>query len=297
VTTPITLGFKAFDAHELLCHFVAVQAGLYQRDGIAVQLTDITFVADADLPEHLFQASCGAALVGAVRASAVRGSGQKVVFVAVDRPMFWIWSRAPLAGLAALAGGSLATFPALAPPHALANIVLRTAGLEAGMEASLQTGRDVTLLPARDDLARLGLLRSGSADAAVISSAIAPARMAGLGFHPLCFIGDELRLPTTGLAVDQAHVQRAPDQVHALVGIHRESLRLVHADRELTAAVLRDWFDIAPAIAAETAQCYATAFTTDGRTSPAIAQGAIDALCAALGIAARPAWDRIYALD
>jgi ABC-type nitrate/sulfonate/bicarbonate transport system substrate-binding protein len=286
VTAAITLGFKAFDAHELLCHFVAVHAGLYQRERIAVQLADITFVADSELPEHVFQASCGAAL-----ASAVKGSGQKVVFVAVDRPMFWIWSRAPLAGVAGLVRGRLATYPAIAPPHALANIVLRKAGLDVGPDG----GRDVTLLPARDDVARLGLLRSGSVDAAVISSAIAPARMTGLGFHQLCFIGDELRLPTTGLAVDQAHLQRAPDQVRALVDSHRESLRLVHSDRDLTTAVLRDWFDVSPDIAAATAQCYATAFTTDGRTSPAIAQGAIDALCTAMGIAVRPAWDRVYA--
>jgi ABC-type nitrate/sulfonate/bicarbonate transport system substrate-binding protein len=284
VTTPITLGFKAFDAHELLCHFVAVHAGLYQRECIAVQLADITFVADSELPDHVFQASCGAALL-----SAVKGSGQKVVFVAVDRPMFWIWSRAPLTSVAGLARGRLATYPAIAPPHALANIVLRKAGLD--------LAQDVTLLPARDDVARLGLLRSGSVDAAVISSAIAPARMAGLGFHPLCFIGDELRLPTTGLAVDQAHLQRAPEQVRALAAIHRESLRLLHADRDLTAAVLCDWFDISPDIASDTAQRYATAFTADGRTSPAIAQGAIDALCTAMGIAARPAWDRVYACD
>jgi ABC-type nitrate/sulfonate/bicarbonate transport system substrate-binding protein len=282
VTAPITLGFKAFDAHELLCHCVAVHAGLYQRDGIAVQLADITFSADTELPDHVFQVSCGAAL-----ASALQGSGQKVVFVAVDRPMFWIWSRTPLDSVAGLARRRLATFPALAPPHALTNIVLRMAGLDAG--------RDVTLLPARDDVARLGLLRSGSVDAAVISSAIAPARMAGCGFHPLCFIGDELRLPTTGLAVHQAQLQRAPEQVRALVEIHRESLRLIHADRDLTAAVLRDWFDVSPDIAAETAQRYATSFTADGRTSQAIAQGAIDALCTAMDIAAHPAWDQVYA--
>jgi ABC-type nitrate/sulfonate/bicarbonate transport system substrate-binding protein len=203
--------------------------------------------------------------------------------------MFWIWSRAPLAGLAGLAQCRLATFPALAPPHALANIVLRMAGMDAG--------RDVTLLPARDDVARLGLLRSGSADAAVISSAIAPARMVGLGFHELCCVGDELRLPTSGLAVDQAQLQRAPEQVRALVDIHRESLQLVHANRDLTAAVLRDWFDVSREIAEETAQRYATAFTADGRTSQAIAQGAIEALCAAMGVAARPDWSRVYVLE
>jgi hypothetical protein len=79
VTAAITLGFKAFDAHELLCHFVAVQAGLYEREGIAVQLADITFVTDNELPEQLFR-RCGAFQRG--------GATAEGLFVAVDQPMF-----------------------------------------------------------------------------------------------------------------------------------------------------------------------------------------------------------------
>lgn len=277
----ITLGFKAFDPHELLVHFVAVRAGLYRRESLEVELADITFVADNELPDDWYQASCGAALT-----SAVRGLAQKVVFVAVDRPMFWIWSRTPLGHLSGLRGRSLATFPSQAPPHNLANIVLRKAGIDPANE--------VRLLQARDDVARLGLVRSGSADAAVLSSAIAPARLTALGFESLCWIGDELRLPTTGLAVDAAHIARAPAEVRALVGIHREALRRVHADPDLAATVLREDFDVSAEHAAGTAQLYRTAFTADGRTSPEIAQRAIDALCAALAIAQRPAWDQVY---
>jgi hypothetical protein len=279
--TTITLGFKAFDAHELLCHFVAVSAGLYRSKHLDIELIDITFVPDTELPDHVFQASCGAAL-----ASAVRGLGQKIVLVAVDRPMFWIWSRTPLDDVSGLAQRKLATFPVIAPPHRLANIILQKAGVDVANE--------MTLLPARDDVARLGLLRSGNVDAAVISSAIPPARMAALGFHRLCFFGDELRIPTTGLAVEQAQLRRAPEQLRALVEVHKESLRLIHADPVLTAGVLRDWFDVGPDISDETAKRYATAFTRDGRTSQDIAQGAIDAVCDAMDISSRPAWDQVY---
>ena len=80
--TRVLLGFKAFDPHELLCHFVAAEGGLYSRHGIRVRLVDITFVPDAELPAELFQVSCGAALAGALQ-----GNGQRVVFVATDRPM------------------------------------------------------------------------------------------------------------------------------------------------------------------------------------------------------------------
>lgn len=279
--TRITLGFKAFDPHELLVHCVAARAGLYRRERLEVELADITFVPENELPEDWYQASCGAALV-----SAVRGLAQRVVFVAVDRPMFWIWSRTPLGHLSGLRGRSVATFPAQAPPHNLANMVLRKAGID--------VAREVRLLQARDDVARLGLLRSGSADAAVLSSAIAPARMMALGYHQLACIGDELRLPTTGLAVDAAHIARAPDEARTLVGIHRAALRYVHDDAELTATVLREDFDVGADIAADTALLYRASFTADGRTSPEIAQGAIDALCNALAVAERPAWDSIY---
>ena len=122
--TAVTLGFKAFDAHELLCHFIAVEAGFYARHGLQVELVDITFVADADLPGNWFQASCGAAL-----SSAVRGRQQRVVLVAADKPMFWIYSRPDLKRIEDLRGVRLATFPPTAPPRHLANIVLARGGL------------------------------------------------------------------------------------------------------------------------------------------------------------------------
>ncbi|MGH8033780.1 MAG: ABC transporter substrate-binding protein [Lysobacterales bacterium] len=277
----VTLGFKAFDAHELLCHFIAVNAGLYRRERLEVELADITFTPETELPQHFFQASCGAALV-----SALQGLGQKIVFVAVDRPMFWIYSRVPHDGLPGLRHGKIATFPVVAPPHQLANLILQKEGLIAG--------ENVSLLPARDDVARLGLLKSGSVDAAVISSAIAPARMAALGFHQLCWFGDSLRIPTTGLAIDQAFSRREPGLVQTLVRIHAESLQLIHGDPVQTGAVLCEYFDVSAAISHETARLYARAFTPDGRTSQVIAERAICSLCDVMAIAQRPAWNEVY---
>ena len=279
---PVTLGFKAYDAHELLCHFVAFSAGLYQRDRLHVELADITFIADTELPLHFFQASCGAAL-----AAALKGLGQQIVFVAVDRPMFWIYARAPLQDLSSLAHRKISTFPAGAPPHHLANMILQKAGLN--------VKQDLTLLPARDDTARLGLLKSGSVDAAVISSSIAPAKMAQYGFNRLCCFGDEIRIPTTGLAVDRTYIEQEPELVQTLVGIHKQSLRLIHADPDLTGTVLRDYFDVETSICQETARLYAASFTLDGRTSQGIAQGAIASLCDSLGVPHRPAWNQVYA--
>lgn len=44
------LGFKAFDPHELLCHFLAEHSGYYRDAGLQVELSDITFTPDTELP-------------------------------------------------------------------------------------------------------------------------------------------------------------------------------------------------------------------------------------------------------
>jgi NitT/TauT family transport system substrate-binding protein len=279
--TAITLGFKAFDAHELLVHFVASEAGLYRHAGLQVELADITFVAEAELPVHWFQASCGAAL-----ASAVKGIAQRVVLVAVDRPMFWIYARPGLDGLAGLKNRRLATFPAVAPPHHLANIVLSRSGLD--------PAREVQLHCARDDVARLGLLMSGNVDAAVISSAVAPARLAALGFNMICFLGDEIRVPTTGLGIDQRFLQQQPQLVGQLVAAQRQALALIHDDPERVARVLVKCFDLAEGYARPTAGAFRPCYTADGLTPAAIAQAAIDALCRSLNVGPPPPWQDIY---
>ena len=280
----VTLGFKAFDPHELLCHFVALEAGLYRDRSLQVELVDITFVPETEMPAHWFQASCGAAL-----SSAVKGIPQRIVFVAVDRPMFWLYARPGIDNIAGLRNQRLATFPAIAPPHHLANLILTRAGLD--------VAKDVTLRSARDDVARLGLLKSGHVDAAVISSAVAPAKLNALGFSALCLFGDEIRIPTTGLAVDRSFRENESETTASLVAAHRESLKIIHHDLALVARVLQTHFDVAPEHLEVTARMYPSCFTQNGTTSAEIAQAAVAALGKSLGVGSPPEWHSIYRFD
>ena len=250
----IKLGFKAFDPHELLCHFLAHKAGLYRRENISVQLIDITFTPDDALAPHLFQASCGAAL-----AAALKGAPQRVIAVAVDRPMFWIYGADHIADWADLVDGRFATFPAPAPPHQMANIILQKAGVDMAR---------LGLLPARDDVARLGLLKSGSVDAAVISSSISPVKIEQYGIKTLAFFGDKLRLPSTGLAVDEAFIKAEPDLTTTLAEIWRGSLARIHEDVELVATVLEETFDVPGDLKHATAERYRGFYTSSGQTTP-----------------------------
>jgi ABC-type nitrate/sulfonate/bicarbonate transport system substrate-binding protein len=279
--TAITLGFKAFDAHELLCHFVAVKAGLYQKQNLQVELADITFMPETELPRQWFQASCGAAL-----ASAVKGIPQRVVFVATDQPMFWMVADRSIKTVGELKNKRIASFPAVAPPHHLANIILARAGLAAA--------EDVSLHCARDDIARLGLLKCSHVDAAVISSAMAPAKLAALGFNILCFFGDQIRIPTTGLAIDQRSLEREFDLVQLMVEVHKESLHLIHHDLILLGQVLQEYFDVANEHTDATARLYQSCYTQDGRTTADIAQAAINSLAKSLNLAVAVPWQEIY---
>ena len=277
----LQLGFKAFDPHELLCHFVAVEAGLYKRENLQIELVDITFIPDTELPKQMFQASCGAAL-----SSALKGIPQRIIFVATDKPMFWIYSSPDITTLAQLKSHKISTYPLTAPPHHLANIILKDAGLN--------IEKDLTLLTARDDISRLGLLKSGNVNAAVISSAIAPAKIEHMGFNKLCFFGDEIRIPTTGLGVDQSFLEKEPDLANAFVAVLRESQTLIHQDPDLVGKVLQHYFDVDTEIRNETAELYKQYYTQEGKTTKEIAQGAINSLCKSMNISKQIAWDQIY---
>ena len=140
--TKVHLGFKAFDIHELLTHFVAQRGGFYQQQALEVGLIDSTFIPDDKLPPNTFHAACGAALMGYVN-----GANYKVLLVNTDRPMFWLYSTNGEAAIAELAGKRVASYPDLAPPaHFLATI-----------SASVNP----KLLPVGTDVARIGMLKSG----------------------------------------------------------------------------------------------------------------------------------------
>ena len=278
------LGFKAFDPHELLCHFVAVEAGLYKRENLQIELVDITFIPDTELPKQMFQASCGAALT-----SALKGIPQQIIFVATDKPMFWIYSSPDITSKAQLKSHKFATFPLIAPPHHLANIILKDAGLN--------IEKDLTLVTARDDTARFGLLKSGNVDAAVISSAIAPPKIEQMGFNKLCFFGDEIRIPTTGLAVNRSFLDQEPELTHTFVNVLKESLTLIHQGPNLVGKVLQYYFDVDAEISNETAELYIQYYTHAGRTTNETAQGAINSLCKTMNITKQIAWEQIYDLS
>jgi uncharacterized protein YjhX (UPF0386 family) len=144
------------------------------------------------------------------------------------------------------------------------------------------------LLPARDDSARLGLLLSGDVDAAVLSSAVSPERIARRGLPTLRFFGDVLRLPTTGLAVPADLLAREPGLVRAMCACYREGLRLLREDAGMTADAFAAVLELSSAEAASAVALVRDCYTRDGRGDSDLQAGAIEAVRRALGGRAPP---------
>ena len=276
----VTLGFKSYDSHELACHFVARQVGLYRRHGLQVRLTDTTYVPDTQLPARIFHAACGAALT-----AWFDGADARVVFVAADRPMFWLYAQPGLGGLVDLEGSVVAGYPAMAPPAVFLRAILRA--------YSIDPSRVVTLA-ARDDVARMGLLSDNSVAAALISSATAPQSLAAHGFTEVLFLGDEIRVPTTGLAVDPGTIESAPDLVAAMCHCHREALTLIHDEPGVLEAALSEFVSSVGAEQAAMAARVRACYTRDGRVAATTLDGAIDLVSMALGKTAPGAQNSLY---
>jgi len=266
----VYLGFKAFDIHELGCHFVASHAGIYEAQGLRVRLIDTTFTTDEQLPPLSFQAACGSALAGWLK-----GAPFKVVFVATDHPMFWLHGRAGLTW-DKLKGGTIAGFPSAAPPSHFLRHVLGKVGLD--------SASDVKVLSVRDDVARLGLLRSGDVDAAVVSSAVLPPQAESCGFSPMAFIGDVVRVPTTGLAVHASALREQTELVRSMCRAYRMALHVLHTDYGLLSAALMRFPGFQGEDAAAACEIIRTFYTRDGRSAHNVLEHGIELMRSALGL-------------
>lgn len=279
----IECGIKAFDVHELLCHFVARRCGFYESIGLDVRLVDTSFIPDDKLPEaNYFQVACGAALLSwNVRF--------RVVLAAVTRPMFWLYGAAGIGAVEQLAGKRIATYPPPAPPYWFNRIVLRKQGLD--------PDKDVGLKPARDDAIRLGLLREGAVDGALISSAISPVAIQGLGLNTLTMLGDELTVVTSGIATTEKIASEDPELVAGLANVYRQSLAVIHDSPAVIHSILKDVMSISHEDAVKTYELILPCYTPDGYVDAESLQAGLADLGAEPGMDVPPDAGEIYDLE
>jgi NitT/TauT family transport system substrate-binding protein len=261
--TEVECGIKAYDVHELYCHFLAERLGYYADEGLRVRVVDVTFVADEDLPKRsYFQVACGAAFLGRRH-----GFPFKVVLAAATRPMFWLHAAPEFESIESLRGKRLATYPPVAPPHWFNRVLLRKHGLD--------PDNDLEFWPCRDDIIRLGMLRAGDVDAALLSSATSPVTVQRLGLRTLALTGDEVRFVTTGVATLEPILNEQRDLIEAVVRAHRRGLAAIHEQPQEAIAVLAEILRESDDVAAETFELMRHCFTADGVAETELLAGAL----------------------
>ena len=281
----IDLAYVGRGIHEELIAYVADQEGYYTDEGVHVAIRDgIRWEA-----ERLRRG----ATIGLGRALLSRltgGIGWKVLCVNTHRPLFWFLGRSDLTSMADLRGRRLAVHAAHTAPGCFARIVLRKHGLDPDrdLECVVRAPGDYQM-----DLRRL---RDGSLDAAYVGSTLSPEQVAAEeGFSVLSWAGDHFQIPTVGIAVDSARIPLDDPALQALTRANRRALVTIAEQPRLAVGYIATFLD---RLTIEEAQQYYDRyirpyFTPDGRVDLAVAQHAVDAVAAELGVASVAA-DEIY---
>jgi ABC-type nitrate/sulfonate/bicarbonate transport system substrate-binding protein len=281
----IDLAYVGRGIHEELVAHVADQEGYYEDEGVHVAIRDGVTWQEARLRRG--------ATIGLGRALLSRlsdGIGWKVLSVNTHRPLFWFLGGADVTSMADLRGRRLAVHAAHTAPGCFARIVLRKHGLDPDRDL------ECVVRPPGDYQMDLRHLRDGSIDAAYVGSTLSPEQVAEEeGFHVLAWVGDHFQIPTVGIAADPAHVPLDSPALRALVRANQRALKTIAEQPGLAVDYIAAFLD---RLTREEAQRHyeryiGPYFTPDGQVDLDIAQQAIDAVAAELGVTPAAA-DEIY---
>jgi ABC-type nitrate/sulfonate/bicarbonate transport system substrate-binding protein len=273
----IDLAYVGRGIHEELVAYVADQEGYYTDEGVHVAIRDGVRWKTERLRRG--------AMIGLGRALLSRlteGIGWTVLSVNTHRPLFWFLGSAKVTSMADLRGRRLAVHAAHTAPGCFARIVLRKHGLDPDrdLECVVRSPGDYQM-----DLRRL---RDGSIDAAYVGSTLSPEQVAEEeGFRLLAWVGDHFQIPTVGVVVDPAHIPLDSPALQALVRANQRALRTIAAQPGLAVNYIASFLHrLTPDEVQQYYERYvAPYFTPDGRVDLNIAQQAIDAVAAELGVA------------
>jgi ABC-type nitrate/sulfonate/bicarbonate transport system substrate-binding protein len=281
----IDLAYVGRGIHEELVAYVADQEGYYTDEGVHVAIRDGVRWKTERLRRG--------ATIGLGRALLSRltdGVGWKVLSVNTHRPLFWFLGGAGVTSMAELRGRRLAVHAARTAPGCFARIVLRQHGLDPDrdLECVVRAPGDYQM-----DLRRL---RDGSIDAAYVGSTLSPEQVAEEeGFRLLAWVGDHFQIPTVGVVVDPVHIPLDSPALQALVRANKRALRTIAEQPRLAVDYIASFLN--RLTRDETQRYYeryvGPYFTPDGQVDLNIAQQAIDAVAAELGVVSVAA-DEIY---
>jgi NMT1/THI5 like len=281
----IDLAYVGRGIHEELIAHVADQEGYFGDEGVHVAIHDGTTWDEERLRSY--------ATIGLGRALLSRLTDNvpwTMHSVNTHQPLFWFIGNESVTSMAELRGRRLAVHAPHTAPGCFARIVLRKHGLD--------PDRDVECVMRHPGDYQMDLrkLRDSSIDAAYIGSTIGPEQVADEeGFHVLAWVGDHFQIPTVGIAADATHFAADDPALQALVRANQRALKTIADQPDSAISYLKGF--LSRMTHDEVERYYQSYigpyFGSDGRVDLGIAQSAVDAVAAELGVTSLPA-DTIY---
>jgi NitT/TauT family transport system substrate-binding protein len=132
--------------------------------------------------------------------------------------------------------------------------------------AGLEPGKDVNLLPAGDNAARLQAMDAGKIDATILSS---PFDIFGAkrGYKVLLWTRDHVPLTQNAVVVTDKKLKQSPDQVKRTIKGSIEGLRFIRDHQEESVAIASKWLRMDAATTRAAFENYLPCYSADGSLS------------------------------
>jgi ABC-type nitrate/sulfonate/bicarbonate transport system substrate-binding protein len=199
--------------------------------------------------------------------AALRGFPVKLVMMTQDKLDFFIMAKPEIRNVTDLKGKVVGISYPGSTTHLVAESILRHFGLE--------PGKDVSLLPTGDNLARLAALEAGRVVATIATppdNIIAPTK----GLKVLLWAREYVAIPQNAVIVTDRKLQQSPDQVKRMIKGTIEGLQFIRREKEEAIDIAAKWMQLDRPRVKAVLESVFPLYSIDGSMTDQALQAALD---------------------
>jgi NitT/TauT family transport system substrate-binding protein len=236
--------------------YIATQEGYTREEGVDAEMVRMTGTTSAQAMTA-GQVDFGMS-AGALLAAYMRGAPIRIVFVQIDKPLYYLYTHPDVTSVQDLVGKSMGVEAVGDSTHLAAMAALRAGGVDPGQVTFLNNVSNERAVPG---------LEAGAVAGAIVSPPFDGAAQR-LGYRNLGFLGDYLDYLTAGLATHADTIAQQPELVQAVVRAELKAHRYMQQNRAGTIAHMARFQEVSADDAALAYDRYLRYLTVDGQ-SPA----------------------------
>jgi NitT/TauT family transport system substrate-binding protein len=235
---------------------IADKKGFYAKYGLTAEhvLVPCAIATNALLSDDLDYAVC----TGPGIAGAIKGLPIKLIMTTQDKLGYLLLVKPNVQKILDLRAKTIGISTYGSQLYLTSVTLFRKAGME--------PGKDVNLLPAGDNTARIAGMDGGKLDAAFVSS---PADIFGAkrGYKVLLWSRDHVPLTQNAIVVTDKKLKQSPDQVKRTIKGSIEGLKFIREHQEESVSIAAKWLKLDLATTRAAFENYLPCYSIDGGLS------------------------------